>query len=90
MRVSEQYIIMQGHAVDTYDEFVEANKEKLQNLPPPLVALKYYKGGDLYYFDMLQTKGGSPRRPECRYTLKFPKTTFSNCKAESVSWLPFT
>ena len=58
---------LQGHAVDTYDEFVEANKEKLQNLPPPLVALKYYKGGDLYYFDMLQTKGGTPRRPECRY-----------------------
>lgn len=57
---------MQGHAVDTYDEFVESNKEKLQKLPPPLVALKYYKGGDLYYFDALQTKGGDPRRPECR------------------------
>lgn len=59
-------ITVQGHAVDTYDEFVEANKEKLQGLPPPLVALKYYKGGDLYYFDALQTKGGNPRRPDCR------------------------
>ncbi len=57
---------MQGHAVDTYDEFVESNREKLQSLPPPLVALKYYKGGDLYYFDALQTKGGDPRRPDCR------------------------
>ena len=58
--------LLQGHAVDTYDEFVESNKAKLEKLPPPLVALKYYKGGDLYFFDYLQTKGGEPRRPECR------------------------
>ena len=51
--------------MDTYVEFVESNKEKLKQLPPPLVALKYYKGGDLYYFDSLQTKGGEPRRPPC-------------------------
>jgi len=58
--------LVEGHAVDTYDEFVESNKAKLEKLPPPLVALKYYKGGDLYFFDYLQTKGGEPRRPECR------------------------
>lgn len=57
---------MQGHAVDTYEEFVMANRDKLKKLPPPLVALKYYKAGDLYFFDALQTKGGKVRRPECR------------------------
>ena len=43
------------------------NEDKLRKLPPPLVALKYYKSGDLYFFDALQTKGDQePRRPECR------------------------
>ena len=62
-------VFLQGHAVDTYDEFVESNKAKLEKLPPPLVALKYYKGGDLYFFDYLQTKGGEPRRPPCKSAL---------------------
>ena len=53
--------------MDTYDEFVNSNKERLSKLPPPLVALKYYKAGDLYIFDALQTKGGEPRRPDCKY-----------------------
>lgn len=45
---------------------MESNEGLLKTLPPPLVALRYYKGGDLYFFDALQTKGGEPRRPQCR------------------------
>lgn len=58
---------MQNHAADTYSEFAEQNKELLQSIPPPLVALNYYKGGDLYLFDALQTGWPceTPRRPSC-------------------------
>ena len=58
---------MQNHAADTYAEFAEANKELLQSLPPPLVALEYYRAGDLYYFDQLVTAADvEPRRPACK------------------------
>ncbi len=53
--------------MDTYEEFVEENAELLKTLPPPLVALEYYKNGDLYLFDELQTTGTDPkRRPACK------------------------
>lgn len=63
---------MQGHATDTYAEFVESNAEKLKALPPPLVALEYYTRGDLYMFDSFQTSAharATPRRPSCKYVL---------------------
>ncbi len=34
---------VQEHAADTYAEFAEQNREALQSIPPPLVALNYYK-----------------------------------------------
>ena len=34
---------LQEHAADTYAEFAEQNQELLQSIPPPLVALNYYK-----------------------------------------------
>ena len=30
--------------MDTYNQFTEQNRELLASLPPPLVALEYYKG----------------------------------------------
>lgn len=33
---------------DTYCEFVDANESVLKSLPPPAVAVNYYKNGDLY------------------------------------------
>lgn len=33
---------------DTYVEFVRSNEELLKKLPPPAVAVSYYKSGDLY------------------------------------------
>lgn len=35
-------------AVDTYEEFAQANKELLMSLPPSPVAVEYYRGEDLY------------------------------------------
>ena len=58
---------MQNHAVDTYSVFAEDNKSMLESIPPPLVALNYYKSGDLYLFDQLCTawKSQELRRPSC-------------------------
>jgi ubiquinol oxidase len=56
------------HAMDTYAEFVVENKELLKTIPPPMVALEYYKNEDLYLFDEFQKSNKStvePRRPEC-------------------------
>ena len=59
--------LIEHHATDTYTVFAEQNKELLKKIPPPLVALNYYKSGDLYLFDQLQTEwvGQAPRRPDC-------------------------
>ena len=59
--------LIEHHASDTYTVFAEQNKELLKMIPPPLVALNYYKSGDLYLFDQLQTEwvGQAPRRPDC-------------------------
>ncbi len=60
---------VQGHATDTYAEFVDSNAELLKTLPPPLVALEYYTRGDLYMFDSFQTSAkarAEPRRPSCQ------------------------
>lgn len=60
--------MVEGHAADTYAEFAEQNRERLQAIPPPLVALAYYKSGDLYLFDQFQTSwkaAGELRRPRC-------------------------
>eukprot|EP00243_Klebsormidium_subtile_P004787 TRINITY_DN18943_c0_g1_i1.p1 TRINITY_DN18943_c0_g1~~TRINITY_DN18943_c0_g1_i1.p1 ORF type:complete len:531 (-),score=170.70 TRINITY_DN18943_c0_g1_i1:460-2052(-) len=54
--------LIEFHAVDTYEEFAEANKELLMSLPPSPVAVEYYRGEDLYMFDEFQTS----RRPATR------------------------
>lgn len=59
--------LVEGHADDTYTQFVEENEEKLKALAAPRVALEYYKSGDLFYFDELVTAAdGERRRPEVR------------------------
>jgi len=60
--------LIEGHAVDTYGEFVDANEELFKSLPPPFAALNYYMGSDLYLFDQFQTTnlaGKKIRRPKC-------------------------
>lgn len=56
--------LIEAHAVDTYTEFYESNKEALQKLPVPAVARNYYMAQDLYVFDEFQTdKSRGSRRP---------------------------
>lgn len=40
--------LVEWHATDTYEVFVQANADALAELPPPLVAANYYRNQDLY------------------------------------------
>jgi ubiquinol oxidase len=40
--------LVELHAADTYEQFVETNGELLAQLPPPMVAAEYYRNEDLY------------------------------------------
>eukprot|EP00981_Chlorochromonas_danica_P005551 scaffold1129_cov164-Ochromonas_danica.AAC.16 len=48
--------LIETHAVHTYTEFAESNKERLQSLAAPKVAKEYYESPDLYVFDEFQTQ----------------------------------
>ena len=59
--------LVEGHATDTYTQFVEENEEALKSMAAPRVALEYYKSGDLFYLDELVTAAdGERRRPDVR------------------------
>jgi ubiquinol oxidase len=47
--------LIEAHAVDTYEEFAESNKELLQTMAAPEVAKAYYENPDMYIFDEFQT-----------------------------------
>lgn len=49
-------LLSETHAVHTYAEFAESNKERLQSLAAPKVAKEYYESPDLYVFDEFQTQ----------------------------------
>jgi hypothetical protein len=58
--------LLEAHAVDTYTTFVNTNRQRLSQLPPPSIAKSYYKTGDLYMFDDFQvSRRPGSRRPPC-------------------------
>ena len=44
-------------------EFLDANEEQLKGMPPPPVAVDYYRAADLYMFDKFQTSQVRLRSP---------------------------
>jgi len=66
-RIAYQFMeLLEAHAVDTYSTFVNENRERLKQLPPPAVASGYYRLGDLYLFDdFMTTRKPGSRRPPC-------------------------
>jgi len=58
-------VLVEGHAIDTYDQFSRENKEKLEALPPPHVAVSYYLGKDVYMLNAFTTDANVERRPKC-------------------------
>lgn len=62
--------LLEAHAVDTYLTFCRENRDRLAELPPPLIAKKYYRDGDLYLFDDFQSsRPPGSRRPPCNTLL---------------------
>lgn len=56
--------LIEAHAVDTYAEFAESNKDILMSLRAPIVAKEYYEASDMYIFDEFQTsRQRGSRRP---------------------------
>mmetsp|Transcript_43690 Transcript_43690/g.107216 ORF Transcript_43690/g.107216 Transcript_43690/m.107216 type:complete len:418 (-) Transcript_43690:88-1341(-) len=47
--------LLELHAVDTYSELIDKNREILASLPAPTIAETYYRDGPLYLFDEFQT-----------------------------------
>jgi ubiquinol oxidase len=70
-RIAYQFMeLLEAHAVDTYTTFVRENRDRLAQLPPPNVAVSYYKTGDLYLFDDFQvSRVPGSRRPPCETLL---------------------
>lgn len=56
--------LVESHAVDTYQEFLDTNSEVLKTIPPPPAAVEYYMGSDLYVFDLMDPLRHTPRRPD--------------------------
>lgn len=62
---------VEEEAYETYDKFLQTNKEYLQQQPAPAAAVKYYTGEDLYMFDSMHLSNEndsnlSRRRPVCQ------------------------
>lgn len=60
--------LVEVHAYVTYEEFLAENAEVLKELPPPPIAVNYYKNGDMYFFDNFMTTKRDKtelRRPPC-------------------------
>lgn len=77
-------VLLEGHAVDTYGEFVESNAALLEQLPVPLVARKYYNsvgyylsvGGKVDGFERTAPLFGDEPRPNYGDTFTSLKDVF--------------
>ncbi|BAY17695.1 Alternative oxidase [Anabaenopsis circularis NIES-21] len=57
--------LVEQHAYISYHKFLTANEAELKLQPAPVVAIGYYRDGDLYMFDAFQTSHHlSERRPK--------------------------
>eukprot|EP00568_Trieres_chinensis_P014421 CAMPEP_0183322196 /NCGR_PEP_ID=MMETSP0160_2-20130417/70995_1 /TAXON_ID=2839 ORGANISM="Odontella Sinensis, Strain Grunow 1884" /NCGR_SAMPLE_ID=MMETSP0160_2 /ASSEMBLY_ACC=CAM_ASM_000250 /LENGTH=111 /DNA_ID=CAMNT_0025489299 /DNA_START=100 /DNA_END=435 /DNA_ORIENTATION=- len=55
---------IEEHAFSTYDMFLKDHEDELKKQPAPSIAKEYYRDGDLYMFDEIQTGTCEPRRPK--------------------------
>jgi len=54
--IERSFVCQECHARDTYAAFVKKNKDILETMPPPDIAVEYYRGDDLYIFDDFQVR----------------------------------
>ncbi len=57
--------LIEDHAYQTYDDYLKINEVALKTQPAPQVAINFYRDGDLYTFDEVQTTSNHEfRRPK--------------------------
>jgi ubiquinol oxidase len=56
--------LIEDHAFHTYDKFLKTHEAELKAQPAPQIAINYYRDGDLYMFEEMQTTGSNFRRPK--------------------------
>ncbi|MDZ8224069.1 MULTISPECIES: alternative oxidase [unclassified Nostoc] len=47
--------LIENHAYHTYDTYLKLHEQELKTQTPPQVAIDYYRDGDLYMFEEVQT-----------------------------------
>jgi ubiquinol oxidase len=57
--------LIEQHAYDTYDLYLNTHADFLKTQPPPAIAVNYYRDGDLYMFEEFQTSPRSEFRRPC-------------------------
>jgi ubiquinol oxidase len=63
--------LVEIHAHDRYDQFCRENEAKLKQIPPPLVAARYYRSQEtLYMFDGFQDGCGEGERRAAEAVLR--------------------
>jgi len=48
--------LIEAHAVDSYDQFLDENSKALKKIPAPPIAYTYYMAEDLYKYDEFQSE----------------------------------
>ena len=78
--------LLESHAVDTYSEFVETNKEILETLPVPKVAHVYYNDFLFYFYEFQVTSESEDSNCERRERpiLRSLYDVFKNILADEV------
>lgn len=57
--------LVEGHAYETYEQFLQEHEAELKEWPAPEIAISYYLKGDLYLFEEFQTSHlPAERRPK--------------------------
>jgi ubiquinol oxidase len=57
--------LIEEHAFHTYSTYLSLHESELSALPAPEIAINYYRDGDLYMFEEVQTEAhGEFRRPQ--------------------------
>lgn len=77
--------LIEGHAVDTYSEFVEANRATLEGMAVPQCARDYWEGADLYLFDEFQSQRAKGSRRPVLLSLYDVFCTIRDDEAEHVN-----
>lgn len=54
--------LIENHAYHTYDDYLKTHEAELKDQPAPQVAINYYRDGDLYMFEEVQTTPGGKFR----------------------------